>query len=107
MRKLYLDNIRWMTVILVVIYHVIYMFNGVETYGVIDPFRQIQYQDTFQYVVYAWFMLLLFTISGMCSRYYLENHTDMEFIKSRTGIGLHKIFNVLVSIFPISLCVTG
>jgi uncharacterized membrane protein YcfT len=26
-RKLYLDNIRWMTVVLVVIYHVVYMFN--------------------------------------------------------------------------------
>ena len=26
MRKYYLDNIRWMTVILVVVYHVIYMY---------------------------------------------------------------------------------
>lgn len=35
MRKVYIDNIRWITVALVVIYHVIYhviyMFNGVET----------------------------------------------------------------------------
>ena len=37
MRKTYVDNIRWMTVILVVIYHVIYMFNGVVTSGVIGP----------------------------------------------------------------------
>ena len=28
MRKYYLDNIRWVTVVLVVIYHVLYMFNG-------------------------------------------------------------------------------
>ena len=28
MRKHYLDNIRWMTVILVVVYHVIYMYNA-------------------------------------------------------------------------------
>ncbi len=28
MRKYYLDNIRWVTVVLVVIYHVIYMYNG-------------------------------------------------------------------------------
>ena len=35
MRKLYIDNIRWITVVLVVLYHVIYMFNGIETFGVI------------------------------------------------------------------------
>lgn len=31
MRKVYIDNIRWITVALVVIYQEIYMFNGVET----------------------------------------------------------------------------
>lgn len=84
MRKLYLDNIRWITVVLVVIYHVIYMYNGVQTAGVIGPFAQVQYQDAFQYLVYPWFMLLLFTVSGMCARFYLENHTDKDFLKSRT-----------------------
>ena len=34
MRKIYLDNIRWITVVLVVIYHVIYIFNGVTQYGI-------------------------------------------------------------------------
>jgi peptidoglycan/LPS O-acetylase OafA/YrhL len=29
-------------------------------------------------------MVLLFVVSGMTSRYYLENHTEKEFIKSRT-----------------------
>ena len=85
MRKLYLDNIRWITIVLVVIYHVIYMYNGVETVGVIGPFSdQVQYQDMFQYIVYPWFMVLLFVVSGMCSRYYLERHTHKEFIRSRT-----------------------
>ena len=28
MRKYYLDNIRWMTGILVVVYHVLYMYNA-------------------------------------------------------------------------------
>lgn len=85
MRKLYLDNIRWITVVLVVVYHVIYMYNGIETAGVLGPFREgIQYQDLFQYIVYPWFMLLLFVIAGMCSRYYLETHTHREFLKSRT-----------------------
>lgn len=46
-RKLYLDNIRWMTVVLVVIYHVVYMFNGVQPFGVIGPFRSISYRIAF------------------------------------------------------------
>ena len=84
MRKTYIDNIRWITVVLVVIYHVIYMFNGVTTFGVLGPFSDHQPQDMYQYIVYPWFMLLLFTISGMSSRFYLENHTDKEFLKGRT-----------------------
>ena len=84
MRIKYLDNIRWMTVVLVVIYHVIYMFNGIETFGVIGPFSGVQYQDTYQYLVYPWFMLLLFVVSGMSARYALERQTHGAFLKSRT-----------------------
>lgn len=84
MRKTYIDNIRWMTVVTVVLYHVIYMFNGIETAGVIGPFRDVQYQDVFQYIVYPWFMLLLFVVSGMSARFYLEHHSHREFVKTRT-----------------------
>ena len=84
MRKTYIDNIRWITVVLVVLYHVIYMFNGVQTAGVLGPFTDVQYQDVYQYMVYPWFMLLLFVVSGMSARYCLENHTHKEFLKSRT-----------------------
>ena len=84
MRRLYIDNIRWMTVVLVVLYHVIYMFNGIETFGVIGPFSGVQYQDTYQYLVYPWLMLLLFVVSGMSARYALERQTHGAFLKSRT-----------------------
>ena len=84
MRRHYLDNIRWITIICVVIYHVIYMFNGEATAGVIGPFKDVQYQDAIQYILYPWMMILLFIVAGMCSRYYLENHSIKEFIKLRT-----------------------
>lgn len=84
MRKYYLDNIRWLTIVLVVVYHVIYMFNGIITDGVIGPFHEKQYQDGLQYILYPWFMVLLFIVAGMSSRYYLEKHTIKEFIRSRT-----------------------
>ncbi len=84
MRKTYIDNIRWITVTLVVIYHVIYMFNGVTEYGVIGPFSDKQPQDVYQYIVYPWFMLLLFVVSGMSARFELQKQTDKEFRKART-----------------------
>ncbi len=86
MRKHYIDNIRWITVVIVVFYHVFYMYNAEGVVGVVGKITnlEVQYYDVFQYLVYPWFMLLLFTISGMSSRYYLEKHTDKEFISSRT-----------------------
>lgn len=83
MRKTYIDNIRWITVLLVVIYHVIYMFNGVTTYGVIGPFSNNQPQDIFLYIVYPWFMFLLFVISGMSARFELDVKGEEGFIKRR------------------------
>ena len=83
-RRIYLDNIRWITVCIVVVYHVIYMFNGVQTFGVIGPFRERQWQDAFQYLVYPWFMALLFVVSGMAARYYLERHDTKAFIRDKT-----------------------
>ena len=86
MRKHYLDNIRWVTVVLVVIYHVIYMYNAEGIAGTLGKITnlEVQYYDVFQYIVYPWFMTLLFIVSGVSARYYLERHTGKEFIKSRT-----------------------
>lgn len=83
-RRIYLDNIRWITVCIVVIYHVIYIFNGVQPFGVIGPFQEHQIQDAFQYLVYPWFMALLFVVSGMSARYYLEGHSTKQFIRDKT-----------------------
>ena len=83
-RRIYLDNIRWITVCIVVIYHVIYMYNGVQPFGVIGPFKEEQLQDAFQYLVYPWMMALLFTVSGMTVRYYLEKHNLKECIRDKT-----------------------
>lgn len=83
-RKYYLDNIRWMTVLLVVIYHVFYLFNGVGVLGGVGAFSEVQYQDAVLYIIYPWFMVLLFLIAGISARYSLERRSHKEFLKSRT-----------------------
>ncbi len=85
-RKNYLDNIRWITVVIVVLYHVLYMYNAEGVSGGIGQITKLSTQpyDIFQYLVYPWFMPVLFIVSGISSRLYLEKHTNKEFIKSRT-----------------------
>lgn len=84
MRKYYIDNIRWVTIVLVVIYHVFYMFNSIITDGVIGPITAVHWQDAVSYILYPWFMVILFLISGMCAKYYLDTHSVKEFIRART-----------------------
>lgn len=84
MRRRYLDNIRWITVCLVVLYHVIYMFNGVETAGVAGPFHENQWQDAIQYLLYPWFMAVLFIVSGASARFSLEQRSEKAFLRDRT-----------------------
>ena len=86
MRKYYLDNIRWITVITVVIYHVFYMYNAEGVLGGLGRITDlpVQYYDGFQYMVYPWFMPVLFIVSGISARLYLDSHSDKEFIRSKT-----------------------
>ena len=84
MRRRYIDNIRWTTVVLVVFYHVIFLYSAIEPELGLGPFRPVQYQDAFPYIVYPWFMALLFVVSGISSRLYLESHTGKEYLGSRT-----------------------
>ena len=90
-RKPYLDNIRWATVVLVVIYHVIYMFNGVQPFGVIGPFREHQFQDGFLYLVYPWFMALLFVVSSTIGLFVFQWILGLYNVKIGGGVDFSAI----------------
>lgn len=83
MRKHYLDNIRWATVLLVLLYHVFYMFNAVGILGGIPGAKNIPAFDTLACIIYPWFMVLLFIVAGMSARYALQKRTGKQFIKER------------------------
>lgn len=86
MRRYYLDNIRWMTVVVVVLYHVLYMFNAEGVLGGLGKITSldVQYYDIYMYIVYPWIMPVLFLVSGISARYALEKQTDGEFLRKRT-----------------------
>jgi len=83
LRKHFIDNIRSITIIIVIIYHVIYMFNSV---GVVKHIVKtgIPYFDTFCYFVNPWVMPLMFLLAGISARYALQKRTEKQFLKERT-----------------------
>ena len=93
-RKHFLDNIRWVTVLLVLLYHVVYFYNNKGVFGGIggwvdDP--KAQPQDAIMYILYPWFMMLLFLVAGISSRYALHpvsgltiNTSRCQWFKKRT-----------------------
>lgn len=83
MRKYYLDNIRWATVVLVLIYHVCYLFNNVGVLGAIGSKTGVPAFDALLYFVYPWFMVLLFLIAGISARYSLDKRSGKQFISDR------------------------
>ncbi|MBR0486017.1 MAG: acyltransferase [Oscillospiraceae bacterium] len=85
-RRYYLDNLRWMTVILVVIYHTLMMYSSVIPLGTLGESGMMYPTDSIMYFLYPWFMILLFIISGISARISLTNHPDEDknFLKKRT-----------------------
>lgn len=84
MRKYYLDNIRWATVLAVVFYHVLFMYNHTLTAGVAGAVTDFAGQDALQYLLYPWFMVVLFLVSGACTRYALDKRSAKAFLAERT-----------------------
>lgn len=88
MRKHWIDNLRWVTVLLVLLYHVVYFYNNKGVFGGIGGFGAYpdvpQYQDVVMYVLYPWFMPLLFLLAGISARYALEKHSARDWLKART-----------------------
>ena len=85
MRKHWIDNLRWVTVLLVLLYHVVYFYNNKGVFGGVGGFGDgPQYQDALMYVLYPWFMPLLFLLAGVGARYALNIRGAKEWFRSRT-----------------------
>ena len=78
MRKIYLDNIRWCTIILVVFFHVFFFFNNIGITAIFEGLPEYHHGDgmtfagVYQYAVYPWFMTLLFVVAGVAAYHTLQ-----------------------------------
>ena len=92
-RKNWIDNLRWITILIVVVFHVFYYYNNIGSPAMYDRLpanpaveggkAAVTFAGIFQYAVYQWFMLLLFVVSGFCAKYTLQKKTLRQFMKAR------------------------
>ena len=96
-RKAWLDNIRWMTIVIVVIYHVFYYYHNIGVEPMFEGLASNPAEEgakasvtavaVFQYFVYPWFMMLLFVVSGIVANIVLQKKGMKEFLAER----VHKL----------------
>jgi len=84
--KYFIDNIRSITVLIVIVYHVAYLFNSA---GVVSNIGKtgIPAFDTLCYFVYPWLMTIMFLVAGISARYALQKRTVKQFLNER----VHKL----------------
>ncbi len=99
-RKYYIDNLRWMAILLLFPFHAAQIWSGGEYSG----FYIWSHTNTVLYVfstaVYPWYMTFLFTIAGMSCRYALQKRTNKQFIVERTHKLLIPFFFGLLVLVP-------
>ncbi len=91
MRKYYIDNLRWLTVLLLFPYHTFMIYN---TFGESFYIKGMDVTGTSAVItaIWPWIMPLMFVIAGISSAYALQRRTAKEYFKER----FHKLFLPLV-----------
>lgn len=91
-RKYYIDNLRWMAILLLFPFHAAQIWSGGEYSG----FYIWSHTNTVLYVfstaVYPWYMTLLFAIAGMSCKYALLKRTNKQFFCGTDQKITHSVF---------------
>lgn len=92
MRKHFIDNLRWLCVLLLIPYHACMIYNGFGE-GFYIKGDSVPVLNNFLLIVSPWFMPLMFALAGASTAYALERRTAGQYVKER----FLKLFIPLVS----------
>lgn len=92
MRKYFIDNLRWISILLLFPYHTCMIYNNFGENFYVKG-EEISLLSSFIQICYPWFMPLLFVIAGISTCYALEKRTTKQYIQERVS----KLFIPLVS----------
>lgn len=100
-RKYYIDNLRWLAILLLFPFHAAQIWSGGEYSG----FYVWSHTNTALYMfstfVYPWYMSLLFVLAGISCKYSLQRRTNRQFVVERTKKLLVPFLFGLVMLVPI------
>ena len=91
----YIDNLRWITVSLLVLYHAAMAYNtwGEANYIFLSPEGTVASAVTF---ISPWFMGLMFLLAGISSRFSLGKRSPAAFIRERLlRLGIPLVFGIV------------
>ncbi len=83
-RKHYIDNLRWMAILLLFPFHAAQIWSGGEYSGFYIWSHTNAVLYAFSSAVYPWYMTFLFAIAGMSCGYALQKRTTKQFVAERT-----------------------
>ena len=83
-RKYYLDNLRWLAILLLFPFHAAQIWNEGENGGFYIWSQKNTVLFLFATAVYPWYMTLLFVIAGISCKYSLEKRSIRQFLTERT-----------------------
>ncbi len=100
MRKHYIDNLRWMAVLMLFPYHVFMIYNSFGE-GFYIKGADIALTSGFIVVTGRWFMPLLFAVAGASSAFALRKRNAVEYVKERVmKLMVPFVFGILLLIPP-------
>ncbi len=83
-RKYYIDNLRWLAILLLFPFHAAQIWSGGEYSGFYVWSHTNSVLYAFATAVYPWYMTLLFVIAGMSCKFALYKRTNRQFAAERT-----------------------
>ncbi len=83
MRKYYLDNLRWLIILILFPYHVLLVYTPISSYYINAASNVIA--SVFILSFASWFMQLLFVIAGIATYYSLKRRDATEYLKERVS----------------------
>lgn len=84
MRKHYLDNMRWIIILTVIPFHILFTSNSYGLGSSMPGMKNYPIMDMISVTLYSrWIMPLLCMISGVVARYSLNSRTNKQFLKNR------------------------
>jgi len=92
MRKYFIDNIRWLCILMLFPFHIFRIYNSFME-GFYVEGQDVILTTGFIVAMSPWFMPLLFVIAGISSSYALNKKTNGEYVKER----IYKLFIPLIA----------